>query len=163
MTRGWIDEGLRQQRAREEQQRLASERRLEHGAVIREKAPDLMRRLVAEVAAAVSEYGERARVANDEIEFEELPHEGFSVRKTTFPKVALVCRPGYETHMVYCNRTRVDDHESDVQEIVFNLDIAVDDSNHVVLRHETAALPGVGDAVEFLLKPVLFPAVDSDR
>jgi hypothetical protein len=163
MSRGWIDEGLRQQRAREDEQRLASERRHEHAAVIKEKAPDLMRRLVAEVAAAVAEYRERARVGSDEIEFEELPHEGFSLRKTTFPRVALVCRPGYETHMVYCNRTRVDGHESDVQEFVFNLDIAVDDSNHVALRHETVQFSSVGPAVEFLLKPVLFPTFDSDQ
>ena len=161
MTRGWIDQGLRQQREHEEEQRLASQRRLEHVAVIKEKAPELMRQLVAEVGAAVTEYREKAHIASDEIEFEPLPHEGFTVRKTTFPKVALVCRPGYETHMVYGNRTRIDGHESDVQEIVFSLDIVADDSNRVVLRHDTVEFSSVGAAVEFLLKPVLFPTFDS--
>jgi hypothetical protein len=162
VTRNWIDQGLRQQRARDEERRLASERRHEHALVIKKKAPDLMRRLVAEVGAAVTEYQENAGDGGNEIEFEELPHEGFSVRKTTLPKVALVCRPGYETHMVYCNRTRIEGDDSDVQEMIFSLEMTVDDSNRVGLRHETVDFLGVDDAAEFLLKPVLFPTFDSD-
>ena len=161
MARDWIDQGLRQVQEREEQQRLASKRRLDHAAVIKEKGPDLMRQLVAEVGAVVAEYRRKAPLSSNEIEFETLPHEGFRITRSTLPKVALECRPGYETHVVYCNMTRIDDRESDPQELVFNLDMTVDDSNRMALRHETAVFPTVGEVAEFLLKPVLFPTPDS--
>lgn len=163
MTRDWIDQGLRQTREREEQQRLASKRRLEHAALLKEKAPDLMRQLVAEVGAAVTEYLQKAPLGGKDVEFETLPHEGFCITKSTLPKVALECRPGYETHAVYCNMTRTDDHDSDPQEFVFSLSVTVDDSNRIVLGHENVAFSSVGAAAEFLLKPVLFPALNPDR
>lgn len=161
MAREWIDQGLEQMREREEQQRLASRRRLEQAAVIKEKGPDLMRRLVTEVGAVVAEYRHKAPLGGNEIEFETLPHEGFCIRRSALPKVALECRPGYETHTVYCNMTRLDDRESDPEEIVFSLGMTVDDSDRIALRHETVTFPGVGEVVEFLLKPVLFPTLDS--
>jgi hypothetical protein len=60
MARDWIDQGLRQLQEREEQQRLASKRRLDHAVVIKEKGLDLMRQLVAEVGAVVAEPTEGA-------------------------------------------------------------------------------------------------------
>jgi len=158
MAHDWIDEGLRQMREREEQHRLASERRLHQTAVIKEKGPDLMRRLVAEVGTVVDEYRQRARLGSNQIEFEVLPREGFCVTRATFPRVRLECRPGYETQVVYCNMTRTDNHESAAQELVFSLGITVDESDKIVLRHETGAFQTVDEVLEFLLKPVLFPA-----
>jgi hypothetical protein len=159
MPRNWIEQGLQKTREREEAFRLASERRLEEAALIRDKAPDLMRRLVAEVRDILAEYGQKAPREGSALEFEELPQEGFCLRKSTFPRVTLECRPGYETHVVYCNRTRMDDHESEASELAFGLDMVVDDSNRIVLRHDSATFTTVADAVEFLLKPVLFPAL----
>jgi hypothetical protein len=163
VARGWIDEGLRHAREREEQQRLASEHRLHQTAVITEKGPELMRRLVTEVGAAVDEYRHTARVSSNEIEFEPLPGEGFCVTKVKLPSVSLECRPDYEMHVVYCNMTRTDNHESHTQEFVFSLDITVDDSGQIMLRHEMSAFPTLDAVVEFLLKPVLFPPVNQDR
>jgi hypothetical protein len=160
MTRDWIDQGLRQVREREEQQRLASRRRLHHAAVIKEKGPDLMSRLVAEAGAVVAEYRQRAPAGSSEIEFETLPHEGFLVTRSALPKVGLECRPGYETHAVYCNMTRVEDHETEPQEMVFSLTMTVDESDRIGLRTETVTFAGVDEVVEFLLKPVLFPTFD---
>jgi hypothetical protein len=162
MARDWIDQGLRQMREREEQQRLASKRRHDQAAVIKEKGPDLMRRLVAEVGAVVAEYRQKAPPGSNEIELETLPHEGFCITRSTLPKVALECRPGYETHAVYCNMTRIGDSESDAQEFVFSLGMTVDESDRIALCHETVAFPSVGEVVKFLLKPVLFPTLDSD-
>lgn len=156
--REWIEQGLRHMREREEQLRLASERRLHHAAVIKEKGPDLMRRLVAEVAAVIEEYKHSARAGGDDIEFEDLPGDGFHVTKARFPKVGLECRPGYETQVVHCNMTRTDDHESAPQEFLFNLGIKVDDSDKLALDHETRTFQTLDEVVEFLLKPVLFPA-----
>ena len=158
MKREWIEQGLRHMREREEQLRLASERRLHHAAVIKEKGPDLMRRLVTEVAAVIDEYKHSARAGSDEIEFEALPSDGFYVAKAGFPRVGLECRPGYETQAVHCNMTRTDDHESAPQEFLFNLGIKVDDSGKIALDHETRTFQTLDEVVEFLLKPVLFPA-----
>lgn len=163
VARDWIDEGVRHTREREEQQRLASERRLHQTAVIKEKGPDLMRRLVAEVGAAVEEYKHTARAGSNEIEFDQLPGEGLCVTKVKLPSVGLECRPDYETHVVYCNMTRTDTHEGHTQEFVFNLDITVDDSDKIGFRHETSALQTLDEVVEFLLKPVLFPPLAQDR
>jgi len=160
VTYEWLDEGLRQMREREEQHRLASERRLRHTAVIKEKGPDLMRRLVAEVGALVHEYRQKTGLGSNEIEFEALPGEGFCVTKAKFPRVSLECRPGYETHIVYCNMTRTDNHENAPREWVFSMDITVDDSNKIVLRHEKRAFETSDEVVEFLLKPVLFPPLN---
>jgi hypothetical protein len=160
VARGWIDEGLRHAREHEEQQRLVSERRLHQTAVIKEKGPDLMRRLVAEVGAVLDEYRHEARVGSSEIEFEALPREGFCVTKAKLPRVSLECRPDYEAHVVYCNMTRADLHEGDTRESVFSLDMTVDDSDTITLRHETRAFQTLDDVVEFLLKPVLFPPLD---
>jgi hypothetical protein len=144
-------------REREEQLRLASERRLHHAAVIREKGPDLMRRLVTEIAAVIDEYKDSARAGGDAIEFEELPGDGFSVANAGFPRVSLECRPGYETQAVHCSMTRTDDPESAPQEFLFNLGIKVDDSDTIALNHETRTFQTLDEVVEFLLKPVLFP------
>ena len=163
MARDWIDQGLRQMRERDEQRRLASTRRLQKTAIIKEKGPDLMRQLVEEAAAAVNEYQQKAQADSIEVEFEMLPEEGFCVTRSAAPKVTLECRPGYETHAVYCNVTRMDDPESEPQEIIFSLEITVDDSDRIALRHETTTFPNIGEVAEFLLKPVLFPTVDSNR
>ena len=158
MTRPWIDEGLRHRRDREEQQRLASERRLHQAAVIKEKGPDLMRRLVAEAGTVVDEY--RRETGGDDIEFEELPREGFCITRARLPRVGLECRPDYELHVVYCNMTRGDTLDSETRELVFNLDLTVDDADRIVLRHETRTFQAPDEIVEFLLKPVLFPPLE---
>jgi len=160
VTRDWIDEGLRHRREREEQQRLTSERRLHQTAVIKEKGPDLMRRLVAEVGAVVAEYRRRTGAGSDEIEFEELPREGFCLTRARLPRVGLECRPDYELHVVYCNMTRADTHQSETRELVFNLDMTVDDSNRIAVRHETKTFQAPDEIAEFLLKPVLFPPLE---
>ena len=95
MGRDWIDEGLRQTPEREQQWQLALERRRRQAATIAAKAPDLMRRLVAEVGAALDEYRKKSLVRADDIEFEPLPHEGFSITKASHPSVSLECRPSY--------------------------------------------------------------------
>jgi hypothetical protein len=162
MSHDWIDQGLRHMREREEQLRQATARRLHHAAVIKEKGADLMRQLVGGVGAAVLEYRQRAPKGAEEIEFEALPREGFVVTRTGLPRVMLECRPGYETHVLYCNRTRTDDHESAPHELVFNLSMTVDDSDTIRLSEETRAFPTLNEVVEFLLKPVLFPTLDQD-
>ncbi|MBI3319447.1 MAG: hypothetical protein HYZ89_02515 [Candidatus Omnitrophica bacterium] len=157
MIRDWIDEGLRNTRERANQQQLASEHRHHQTAVIKAKGPELMRAVVAAVGAAVEEFRHKAQSGRNEIEFEALPHEGFCVTKTTLPKVGLECRPEYETHVLCCNMTRVGDQETDTVEWVFSLDFTVDESNNVALRHGSGVLHSADEAVEFLLKPVLFP------
>jgi hypothetical protein len=144
----------------EEQRRVATERRLHHAAVIAEHAPDLMRRLVKEIEAAVQEYKRRAPLGGPEIEFEALPGEGFLVARTKLPKVSLECRPGYETHLLYCNMARTDDHDSAPQEQIFSLRMAVDDKDSIALSHDMTTFKSLNDVLEFLLKPVLFPAFD---
>src|SRR4051812_40137890 len=160
MSRQWIAQGLQLEWEREEQLRLASERRLHKAAVVKEKGPGLMRRLVAEVAGVVDEYRQIARPGADRVEFSELPGDGFYVAKVGFPRVILECRPGYESQTVNCNMTRRDDHESAAQEFVFSLGIEVDDSDNLALDHDTHAFHTVDQVVEFLLKPVLFPALN---
>jgi len=158
----WIDEGLRHTQEREEQQRLASLRRLHQTAVIREKGPDLMRRLVTEVGAALDEYRLRARVDSNDIDFEVLPREGFCVTKAMLPRVGLECRPDYDAHVVYCNMTRADNQEGDTRESVFGLDMTVDDSDTIALRHDARTFQTLDEVVEFLLKPVLFATPNQD-
>ena len=162
VARKWIDEGLRHTQEREEQQRLASQRHLHQAAVIKEKGPDVMRRLVAEVGAVLDEYRHQARVGSNEIEFEVLPREGFCVTKTRLPRVGLECRPDYDAHVVYCNMTRADNHEGDTRESVFSLEMTVDDSDKMALRHEARAFQTLDEVVKFLLKPVLFPPLNQD-
>jgi hypothetical protein len=159
MPRDWVDEGLRHTREREEQQRAESARRHHHTALIKEKGPELMRDLVNEVRAAVDEFRSKTAGSGDHVEFEELPREGFCVTRSDLPKVALECRPDYEAHVLYCNTTRVEDHDSETSESLFNLNFTVDESDRVRLRHATGPFLAVGEAVEFLLKPVLFPLV----
>ena len=162
MAHDWIDQGLQQIREREEQHRLASERRLHQATVIKQKGPELMRRLVAEVGAAVDEYRQGARFGSTEIELEVLPDEGFCVTRTKLPRVSLECRPGYETHAVHCNMTRSDDQEIAPQEFVFSLGMTVDDSDDIVMCNETRPFESLDEVLEFLLKPVLFPTLDQD-
>ena len=159
MAHEWIDRGLQQLREREERLRLAAEHRLHQAAVIKAKAPAVMGRLVAEVARAVDEYKQRAPRGSSDVEFEELPHEGFTVARTRFPRVSLECRPGYETHALYCNMTRTDDHESAPQELVFTVGMTADESDAIVLHHEARAFKNLDDVLEFLLTPVLFPTL----
>ena len=87
MGRAWIDDELRQMPAREEQRRLAAERRLHQAALIKQKAPDLMHRLVQEAGVVVDECRHKAGVDVGVREFQPLPHEGFSVTKVSFPRV----------------------------------------------------------------------------
>ena len=161
VARDWIEQGLRHAQEREEQQRTASQRRLHQAAVIKENGPDVMRRLVAEVGAVLDEYRHQTRPGGDEIEFEVLPREGFCVTKTKLPSVGLECRPDYEAHVVYCNMTRADNHEGDTRESVFSLDMTVDDSDKIALRHDARTFQTLDEVVEFLLKPVLFPPTQS--
>ena len=81
---------------RKEQQRFASEHRLHQTAVIKEKGPELMRRLVTGVGAAVDELILSARVSSSEIGFEPLPGEGFWVTKVEFASVSRERRPDYK-------------------------------------------------------------------
>ena len=157
MGRDWIDEGLRQMPEREQQWQLASERRRRQAATIAAKASELMRRLVAEVGAALDEYRQKARVRADDIEFEPLPHEGFSITKASHPRVSLECRPSYEGQVLYCNLSRNDRDEGEIREWAFNLHFTVSDSDVVALRHEDRIFQNASDPAEFLLKPVLFP------
>jgi hypothetical protein len=113
--------------------------------------------VVTEVRAAIDEYKHAVQAAASDIEFEELPHEGFCVTRTTPPRVELQCRPSYETQVVYCNLTRSNDPPGEPVERVFNLDFAVDESERVVVREGARVLHTAGDVVEFLVKPVLFP------
>ena len=96
----------------------------------------------------------------EEIEFEALPREGFVITRTRLPRVTLECRPGYETHVLYCNRTRTEDHESAPQEFVFTLSMTVDESDAIVLGDQTRAFLNLGEVIEYLLKPVFFPTLD---
>ena len=162
MARDWLERGLGRIGEREEQQRRIAERRRHQAAVIEEKGPDLMRRLVEEVGAVVAEFRQRAPAGNNEIDLVVLPHEGFCVTKSSAPKVSLECRPGYEARVVHCDRTRAGDPQGEAQETVFSLAMTVDDSDRLALRHETVTFSSVADVVEFLLKPVLFPPVDSE-
>ena len=121
-----------------------------------------MRRLLAEVGAAVDEYRQKALLGSTEIEFEPLPQEGFCLTRAGLPRVSLECRPGYDMHVVHCNMTRSDAQESAPQEFVFSLGMTVDDSNRIVLSNETRTFQTLDEVLEFLLKPVLFPTLDQD-
>jgi hypothetical protein len=148
---------VRQTPAREQQRQLASERRQRQAAMIAAQAPELMRRLVAEVGAALDEYRQKARAAADDIEFEPLPHEGFSITNTSHPSVYLECRPSYDGQVLHCNLGRTDRDEGEIRESAFNLHFTVSDSDVVALRHEGRIFQNASDPAEFLLKPVLFP------
>lgn len=120
----------------------------------------MMRQLLAEVRAVLDEFSQKAaRAADAKLEFEALPHEGFCVTRTTRPRMGLECRPDYEAHVLYCNMTRTDDDAGDTVESVFSLNFILDESDTVELRYETRVFRTVEEAVEFLLKPVLFPPV----
>ena len=161
MGRDWIDEGLRQTPTREQQRQLALERRQRQAATIAAKAPELMRRLVAEVGAALDEYRQKALVRADDIEFEPLPHEGFSITKASrHPSMYLECRPSYDGQVLHCNLSRTDRDEGEIRESAFNLHFTVSDSDVVALRHEGRIFQNASDPAEFLLKPVLFPPPD---
>jgi len=160
MTRQWIDDGLQRERDREEQQRRALEQRHRETSVIKEKGPALMRELLAEARAAIEEYRSKARLNNEELRFEGLPHEGFCIAKTTLPKADLECRPDYETHLLHISITHIDDRESDPVESLYSWTFAVDDLNNVRLTRGTRTFRTMEEAVESLLKPVLFPLLD---
>lgn len=157
MPYNWIDEGLQHEREWADQQRVASKHRLQQTSVIKEKGPPLMRELVAQVGGAVDEYRRKARTSSTELEFTVLPHEGFSVAKLTLPRVALECRPDYEAHALWCNMTRIEDQESEPEERLFSLDFTADESNTIRLNYGTRAFQTVDEAVECVLKTVLFP------
>jgi hypothetical protein len=157
MARDWIERGLQQVRKREQLYRAAAERRAHHAAVVKERAPDVMRRLVAEVEASVDEY---RRLVQDGIQYEALPHEGFCVTRVTPPRVELQCRPDYESGAVYCNLARTDDPETEPQELVFNLGFAVHEDDQVALSYETRTFQTVAEVAELLLGQVLFPTLN---
>ena len=163
MGRGWIERGLRQVREREQLYRAAVERRAHQAAIVKQKAPDLMRQLVAEVEAALDEYRGLTQGESDRIQYEALPHEGFCITRITPPRVELECRPDYELQVVYCNLTRTDDPQIDPQELVFNLAFSVSDADQVALGHETRTFQTAAEAAEFLLGQVLFPTLDLER
>jgi hypothetical protein len=158
MARDWIDQGLRGELEREEQRRLAHERRMRQAAVIEEKGPRLMSQLVAEIAAVVDEYRAKTRVAGDAVTFEALPHQGFCVEKTGRVRTALECRPAYDAQCVYSNMSSNEGDDIETRELVFSLRFTVNESDDVELCHEDRTFHSVGEAVEFLLKPVLFPS-----
>jgi hypothetical protein len=159
MGREWIDEGLRREQGREELWRLAGERRLRQTAAIEKEAPALMRQLVGEVAAAVEEYKVKTRLEDDVINYETLPQEGFWVTRDGNVRVALECRPAYGAHCVYCNMTCTVGR-TETRELAFNLRFTVSDSGRVELSYESRVFHSLDEAVEFLMKPVLFPSVD---
>ena len=160
MERAWIDEGLRHEREREAQQLRRSENRHLATSVIKTQGPALMRRLVAEVGAVVDEYRRKAQIGGHDLEFATLPHEGFCLSKTRMPRVGLECRPDYDAHILSCNLTRTDDQESDPTEWMFNLDLALDAAGNITLHSGTRAFEGVDDAVQYMVRPVLFPLLD---
>ncbi len=98
--------------------------------------------------------------SNDEVDFEELPHEGFCITKIRLPRVSLECRPDYEAHLLCCNMMRTDGRESEPTERMFNLSLTLDESDNVQLRQATRIFRTVDEAAECILKPVLFPLVD---
>ena len=159
MARDWIDKGLRHSRERAEELRLASERRQHHVSLIKEQGPHVMRELLAEVRAVVDEYSQKAGTGAKDIKFEELPHEGFCVVSDVGHRLELQCRPSYEEQVVYCNLTRTDVQQTEPVERVFNLNFTVDDPDRVELREGNRVFRTVDDAVEFLMAPVLFPAI----
>ena len=164
MGRAWIDEGLRQTPAREQQRQLASEHRRHQAAVIAAKAPELMRQLVAEIGAALDEYRQKASTRADAITFERLPQDGFSLTKASFPKVSLECRPDYAAQVLYGNLSRTDQeaHEIRVRELAFTLQFTVSDGEAevIALRREPRVFHHASEAAQFLLEPVLFPQPD---
>ena len=160
MEHQWIDEGLRQEAAREEQAPLVTARQRHRATVIKQRAPALMFRLVSAIGAAVEEYKQKAGVGRDEIDFEPLPRGSFRVTKLTFPSVDLECHADYDGHVVYCNMAQTDSHESGARELEFVLQIVADDLDNLTFRHENRSFTNVEDAAEFLLKPVLFPVAD---
>ena len=158
MGREWIERGLQQVRQHEQLYRAAAERRAHHARIVKEKAPDVMSGLVAEIEASVEEY--RRLTQSNSIEFEALPHEGFCVTRKTAPRVGLECRPDYELAVVYCNLTRTDDPLTDPQELVFNLSFSVSETDQVALCQETRTFQTAGEVAEFLLGQVLFPTLN---
>ena len=160
MEHQWIDEGLRQEADREQQAPLVIARQHHRATVIRQRAPELMFRLVSAIGAAVEEYKRKASVGSGEIDFEPLPRGSFRVTKLTIPSVDLECHPDYEGHVVYCNRAQTDSRESGARELEFVLQIVADDLDTLTLCHENRSFTSVDEAAEFLLKPVLFPLAD---
>jgi hypothetical protein len=160
MGRDWIEEGLRETPAREQQRQLASERRQRQAATIAAKAPELMRGILAEVGAALDEYREKAPEHADDIQFELLPHEGFSITKASFPKVYLECRPDYVGQVLFCNLSRTDRAESQTRGSAFTLHFTMNDSDEVALLPSAGSFQNASAVGEFLLKPVLFPQSD---
>lgn len=160
MPREWIERGLEQARIREQQYSAAAKRRLQQAAVVREKGPDLMKHVAAEIEAVVEEYGRLTKSESHGVGYEALPGGGFCVTRESAPRAGVECRPDYESHVVYCNMTRTDVPESDPRELVFNLDFSVDDTDRISLRHENRTFQSAADVAEFLLAPVLFPTAE---
>lgn len=119
-----------------------------------------MRALIADIHAALAEYAERSRPRNEPITLQALPHEGFCVERTGLPGLRLECRPDYTTPAVYCNLTRTEGHGADTRELVFTLHFTVDEDEAVALSYGDQSFATVAAAVEFLVKPVLFPTID---
>jgi hypothetical protein len=161
MAHGWIDEGLQHARERAEGRRVAVEQSHHRKTVIREKGPELMRGIFAEVQAVIDEFRHKAGAGH--LEFQLLPREGFSLTRVTPPRVGLECRPDYEMHALYCNMTRTADLEGEIVEWPFSLEFITDDSDRVELRSGSRTFHAVDEVVEFLLKPVLFPSIDPHR
>jgi hypothetical protein len=161
MDREWIREGLRSEPGREEQRRLMREQRRQQKKIVEEEGPRLTRELVAEVTAAVEQFHAESGLDHAAVILELLPHEGFRVERAVPPRVTLECRPSYDAGCAYCNTTREDDIEPEAREIAFVLRFNVTGSNLVALRHEDRAFGTVGEVVEFLLAPVLFPPVET--
>ena len=160
MERDWIDDGMREERAREAQHARDAEERHRQTARLVTHGPALMQALVAEARAAVDEYRRKAGTSLHDVEFEALPHEGFLVTKHTLPKAAVECRPDYARHQLACDVSRGLDPETDPTEWFFSLTLGVDADGGVTISEGTRVLAGVGDAVAVLLRPVLFPLLD---
>lgn len=161
MAHNWIDEGLQHASERAEGRRAAVEQRHHRTALIKEKGPELMRGIFTEIQAVIDEYRRKAGMGR--VEFQLLPREGFSVSRITPPRVGLECRPDYEMHALYCNLTRTVDLESEIVEWPFSLEFLANESDRVELRSGSRSFHEVDEVVEFLLKPVLFPSVDTHR
>jgi hypothetical protein len=160
MAHDWIDDGLRHEREREADHRLACARRHQEAAILASNGPALMREIRRAVEGIVEAY--RQKTAGDvrTIEYEALPHEGFSVAKLRLPTVAFECRPDYAARVLACSMTRTEDEDSDPTEWLFNLAFAVTDTDAVQLHHDGQPFEDADAAAACLLTPVLFPLLE---
>jgi hypothetical protein len=160
MAHDWIDDGLRREREREADHGLACARRRQEAATLASNGPALMRAIRHAVEEIVDAYRQKTAADVRTIDYEPLPHEGFSVAKLRLPTVVFECRPDYAGRVLACSLTRTDDKDSDPTEWLFNLAFAVTDTGTVQLRHNGRPFEDAAAAAMCLLTPVLFPLLE---